>query len=94
MAVDWAARQKFVDPYNFIKAEDFFQDLDRVASSGEQASSVRKISFNPHEVLDARQLVLDFDNGRALSVRFVSPRAWLVRCNHEGKGATGVEKSR
>ena len=46
MAVDWAAQQKLVDPYNFVKAEDFFQNLDRVASGGEQASTVVDVVFN------------------------------------------------
>ena len=94
MAVDWAARQKLVDPYNFVKAEDFFQNLDRVASSGEQAANVIGSSFNHDDALDARQLILKFDNGRALSVRFVRPRVWLIRCNVEIQYAVGLDKSR
>ena len=93
MAVDWAAQQKLVDPYNFITAEAFFKNLDRVASNGEQASTVVDFSFNDRDPLDARQLVLKFDNGRSLSLRFVRPRVWLIRCNFESQDPSRPEES-
>lgn len=83
MAVDWATQQKLVDPYNFITAEDFFKNLDRVASTGEQASTVDGFSFNDHEPLDKRRLVLKFSNDRAVSLRFIRPQVWLIQCNFD-----------
>ena len=93
MAVDWATQQKLVDPYNFVTAEDFFKNLDRVASTGEQASTVLDFSFNGREPLDKRCLVLKFGNGRALSLRFIRPRVWLIQCNFESRDASRPEES-
>ncbi len=85
MTSDWAARQKIVDPYNFVKAEDFFQNLDAVASGGEQASDVLDFVFNPNDDSLCRQLILKFGNGRALSLCFIRPQVWRLRCNVDPK---------
>ena len=81
MAEDWAVRQKLVDPYNFVKAETFFQNLDQVASGGEQASTVSEHCFKGGAPVSKRRLILKFDNDRALSLQFVRPRVWQVQCN-------------
>ncbi|KAL8792282.1 MAG: hypothetical protein Q9195_005161 [Heterodermia aff. obscurata] len=81
MAADWANKQKAVDAYNFVKAEDFFRNLDQVASGGEQASTVSKHLFNESLPVPERRLVLIFDNDRALSLQFVRPRVWRMQCN-------------
>lgn len=81
MAEDWAIQQKLVDPYNFVKAEDFFPNLDQVASGGEQASTVSEHCFNDGAPLSKKRLTLKFDNGRALSLQFVRPRVWQMQCN-------------
>lgn len=93
MATDWAARQKLIDPYNFVKVEDFFQNLDIVAAGGQQVSAVTKFSLNDEGSVSKQVLVLDFDNGKALSMRFIRPRVWLIRCNFENVGEPEVEKS-
>ena len=81
MVEDWAIKQKAVDAYNFVKAEDFFRNLDQVASGGEQASTVSKHLFNEAAPVPERRLVLIFDNDRALSLQFVRPRVWRMQCN-------------
>lgn len=93
MATDWAARQKLVDPYNFVKAEDFFQNLDNVAASGEQASAVTESHLIEKVPVTGRTLVLEFGNGKALSICFIRPRVWLIRCNFEDAGESEVEQS-
>ena len=93
MVVDWAAQQKLVDSYNFVTAEEFFRNLDHVASTGEQASTVVDFSFNDREPLNERQLALKFGNGRALALRFICPRVWLIRCNFESQHASQPEES-
>ena len=81
MTTDWAEQQKLADPYNFVKAEAFFQNLEQVASGSETASAVSHFSFEPQAELCSRQLILHFDNGKALSLRFVRPQVWRLRCN-------------
>ena len=100
MTMDWATQQKLVDPYNFVKAEDYFQNLDRVASGGQQASTVASHLFNSDARVNKRRLLLHFDNGRAILLRFVRPRAWHMRCNYdpqsdltEEEGSTYVKGS-
>lgn len=83
--MDWAARQKQIDPYNFVKAEDYFEDLNRDRSGTEQANIIARYSFNEGAKLSERRLVLHFDNGRALLVRFVRPRVWQLRCSHHAQ---------
>ena len=80
---DSAATQKSVDTYNFIKAEDFFKNLDQVASSGEQASDISDFTFNTYDELCSRRLILHFGNGRAVSLRFIRPQVWRLLCNLE-----------
>ena len=81
MAEDWAVQQKLVDPYNFVKAKDFFQHLDQVGSGGEQASTVSEHIFDEGAPVSRRRLILKFDNDRALSLQFVRPRVWQMQCN-------------
>ena len=80
MSTDWATQQKLVDPYNFVKAEEFFQNLDQTASDGEHASSVSNFLFNRDDKLSLRQLILYFDNGKILALRFIRPQVWRLRC--------------
>ena len=83
MTPDSATRQKLVDQYNFVKAEDFFDHLDMTGSGGEQASEVLGVLFNKDDDLYSRQLILDFANGKALSLRFIRPQIWRLCCNFD-----------
>ena len=83
MDTDWATRQKSVDPLNFVKVEDYFENLDGVASGGEQASTVSAHRFNADVPVNKRVLILCFDNGRCASLQFVRPTVWQMRCNFE-----------
>lgn len=78
MSADIAKGQRIVDPYNFIRAEDFFQGLDRPAFGGYRPTAVIIYEYNADAGHVNRDLHLRFDDGSGLAIRFVRPKIWKL----------------
>ena len=63
---------KLADPYNFIKAEEFFQNLDQAASGVQFPTAVCHTDFDGQGTYGGRGLHLTFDDGSLRKVHVVS----------------------
>ncbi|KAM0226789.1 hypothetical protein ACHAPO_012072 [Fusarium lateritium] len=81
----WAEDTKLLDPYIFVKSDDFFQGID---SGATQVKRPRTITFNQNDQLlgDGKPnpacthgRIFRFEDGSLLLIQFMRPKVWQIR---------------
>ena len=78
MAADIAELQKLADPYTLIRAEEFFESIQRPASGVQRPTAVESYIYNAASSPANNGLLLKFDDGNELRIRFIQPKVWKL----------------